>query len=311
MKRGVELVELEHYAEFVKKQRIDYFEDDKPYNLIFRLFEESGYTKKEKAYFFKNASRIVEDLRQRSWDEFTDKEKSFTQNMLSVLYEEEDLDQYSSAEAISWFVQEYPTHIYQLNLSNTQSRRSRAGKEFEAIIELILMGADVPLDSQGNIGQKYFTDRGIGKMVDIVSPGAVEYEINKRNTILISAKTTLRERWQEVSEEMVRTGAREMFLITLDSNISDEVINNLNTQNIQIVTTSSVKRDRYSNYGSVMSFEEFMEIIKNTVSPWENYTYPAEEKERIINNLKKQLKKHKNHSFVKEYYQRWIDKFEM
>ena len=148
-------------------------------------------------------------------------------------------------------------------------------------------------------------------MVDIVSPGAVEYEINKRNTILISAKTTLRERWQEVSEEMVRTGAREMFLITLDRNISDEVINNLNTQNIQIVTTSSVKRDRYSNYGSVMSFEEFMEIIKNTVSPWKKYTYSTEEKERIINNLTKQLKKHENHSFVKEYYQRWIDKFEM
>ena len=42
--------------------------------------------------------------------------------------------------------------------------------------------------------------------------------------MLISAKTTLRERWQEIPEEMGRTGAREMFLVTLDDTISKEVI---------------------------------------------------------------------------------------
>ena len=59
-----------------------------------------------------------------------------------------------------------------------------------------------------------------------------------------------------------------------------------------------------------MSFEEFMDIIKNTVSPWKEYKYSPKEKERIINNLTKQLKKHENRSFVKEYYQRWINNFE-
>lgn len=75
MKRGAELVKLEHYVEFVRKQRSDYFEDDKPYNLIFRLFEKNGYTKKGKDYFFQNASRIVEDLRQRSWENLLIKKK--------------------------------------------------------------------------------------------------------------------------------------------------------------------------------------------------------------------------------------------
>ena len=83
-----------------------------------------------------------------------------------------------------------------------------------------MIGAGIPLDSQGNIGKQEFVNKGLGKLVDLVSPGVLEYIVNKRNTVLISAKTTLRERWQEVPEEMGRTGAREMFLATLDTSIS-------------------------------------------------------------------------------------------
>ena len=137
--------------------------------------------------------------------------------MLKELVDDEYIKTLTPIEAITWFVEEFPEHIYALTLSNTQSRRSRAGKEFESTIELILIGAGIPLDSQGNIGKQEFVNKGLGKLVDLVSPGVLEYIVNKRNTVLISAKTTLRERWQEVPEEMGRTGAREMFLATLDT----------------------------------------------------------------------------------------------
>lgn len=126
--------------------------------------------------------------------------------MLQQLVKPEEVKNKAGIEAVTWFVETFPEEIYSLTLSNTQSRRSRAGKEFEAIIELILIGANIPIDSQGNIGKKAFVEKGLGKLVDIVSPGAIEYNLNKRNTVLISAKTTLRERWQEVPEEMGRTG---------------------------------------------------------------------------------------------------------
>ena len=58
---------------------------------------------------------------------------------------------------------------------------------------------------------------------------------------MISAKTTLRERWQEVPEEMGRTGAREMFLATLDTTISSDVLNTLYEANIQVTTTKKIK----------------------------------------------------------------------
>ncbi len=300
---------LEDYKTFVKKQRNSYFSNDKPYDFIYRQFENSNLTKQKTDYFYQNASQIVETIRNKSWQEFQDKEHQFTSKMLSSLYSKKDVEKMTSSEAIAWFVEKFPVHIYNLNLSNTQSRRSRAGKEFEAIIELILIGANIPIDSQGNIGKKFFIDKGLGKLVDIVSPGSVEYVLNKRDTILISAKTTLRERWQEVPEEMGRTGAREMFLITLDDTISQEVIENLNDNNIQVVVTHSIKEKHYKPNHSVITFEKLLTILKETALRWNNFDYSNESKEEIKANLQKQLEKHKNHPFVSDYYQRYLNKF--
>lgn len=66
---------------------------------------------------------------------------------------------------------------------------------------MVLIGAGIPLDSQGNIGKQEFLKKVLGKMVDVVSRGVIEYIINKRNAVLISAKTTLRERWQKVRKK--------------------------------------------------------------------------------------------------------------
>lgn len=303
-------MELESYKEYVKQQREAYFSEDKPYDFIYRQFEKGKFTKKSEDYFFSNASEVIDILRRESWKEFKIKEHQFTSEMLLSLYSESDIKEKSSGEAIIWFVEKFPTHIYNLSLSNTQSRRSRAGKEFEAIIELILIGAGIPMDSQGNIGKKIFSNKGLGKLVDIVSPGSVEYALNKRDTVLISAKTTLRERWQEVPEEMVRTGAREMFLVTLDENISKEVIETLNEANVQIVTTKLLKKNKYSDYNSVISFEKLLTILKETADKWMDFSYQDESKTEIKSNIEKQIEKHRRHPFVVKYYQRYLQKFQ-
>ena len=227
--------------------------------------------------------------------------------MLQQLVNPEEIKDKTGLEAVTWFVETFPDEIYSLTLSNTQSRRSRAGKEFEAIIELILIGAEIPLDSQGNIGKKVFVDKGLGKLVDIVSPGAIEYNINKRNTVLISAKTTLRERWQEVPEEMGRTGAREMFLATLDQTITSEVLQALDEGNIQIITTKSNKEQNYSNKVNVLSFEELLSILEENKLRWTNFQYALEDIENVQILLKQQKEKHTKHSFVKNYYDKALE----
>lgn len=298
---------LEKFQDIIKVERQRAMA---PYELVYKGFMSLGYGQQETSFFFENASAVVENLRDFCWTNFIPEEELFSSNMLKKLIDDSALDNLSAREAIEHFIDSYPQHIYQLCLSNTQSRRSRAGKEFEAIIELLLMGAGIPMDTQGNIGKKIFIDKSLGKLVDIVSPGVVEYVIDKNYTSLISAKTTLRERWQEVPEEMSRTGAREMFLATLDDSITKEVLNTLYEANIRIVTTKSNKMKNYTTERRVIDFETLLGICSTNQQHWSKETYNAEEKSAVIANINKQIEKHEDHAFVCEYYKKRKEQFE-
>ena len=64
-------------------------------------------------------------------------------------------------------------YIYQLCLSNTQSRRSRAGKVFEGIIYFLYEHYNYQYESQAKIGKKTFSRLGLGKVVDSVLPSTL------------------------------------------------------------------------------------------------------------------------------------------
>ncbi|MDC4183729.1 type II restriction endonuclease [Mycoplasma bradburyae] len=302
------IIDIEEFKALIKRKRNEYFIS--PYDLIYEVFVNFGYHLKEKTYFIEQASEIIENIRKNSWNIYHPLEKRFTIDILKSLCDENEINKMTPINAISHFIADFTEHIYILTLSNTQSRRSRAGNEFEAIIELIFMGAEIPMDSQGNIGKNIFIEKELGKLVDIVSPGVIEYMINKRNTILISAKTTLRERWQEVPEEMMRTGAREMFLVTLDEQISESVLDNLYQSNINVVTTRNIKNERYKNNHRVLTFEELLGVCDANKKCWDNYFYNAEEKELISDNIKKQILKHENKEFIKKYYQKRLSEID-
>ena len=272
-----------------------------PYELAYKVFQKLGYET--------TASKVVEEMRSACWDEFVQEERVFTSDMLKELIDEQKIKNMSPVDAVSSFVTDYPEQIYDLSLSNTQSRRSRAGKEFEAIIELILIGAGIPLDSQGNIGKKVFTEKGLGKLVDVVSPGVMEYLIDKNDTVLISAKTTLRERWQEVPEEVSRTGANSMYLITLDDSVSQNVLDELYEANVILTTIESVKQKSYKENKRVFTFEQLIKKCKGIKDNWDNYSYTNDQKDFIIESLEKQLSRHNEHAFVVKYYADRINQF--
>ena len=290
------MIDLREYLEIIKKERPQFFKSS--FERAYSAFVKLGFHEKDKKYFIDNASDIVNQMRDRCWRDFLQEEQAFTSHMLKKLIIPRVIRNMTSEEALFWYLEAYPEHIYQLCLSNTQSRRSRAGKEFEDIIELILIGAGVPMDSQGNIGIDRFEQKGLGKLVDIVSPGVVEYELNKRNTILVSAKTTLRERWQEVPEEMGRTGAREMFLATLDDKISASVLRTLYEANIQIVTTKDIKQSRYLQNNSVLTFEQLIQISLDNYKQWERYSFTDDQILQVVDIMKRQIEKHNTHDFI-------------
>lgn len=285
---------------YVKNERKRHF--DSPFKLVYDVFCERKYNEKGSEYFLENASSFITELRTYCWEKFTPIEKDFTTKMLSHLIDEEKVSKMTPIEAIKDFTTTYPQHIYNLSLSNTQSRRSRAGKEFEAILMLLLIGCDIPTDSQGSIGKSFFQKNQIGKLVDFVSPGVVHYLINKRDTFLISAKTTLRERWQEVPEEVTRTGIREMYLTTLDDSFSNETLKILYEANIYIVTTKEIKTAKYSTCNSVITFEEMLKSAKETCSKWDNKVFSDKEICDLKVHTHEQIKKYKSFPYVMNYY---------
>lgn len=292
-------ITLKDYNDLIKGERIASF--DKPYDLAYNAFEKLGYFLQDDQFFKTNASLIVESVYKECWDLYAPEEKKFCEKMLKKLIDPAVVDGMTPVQAIEWFAAEYPEHIYALNLSNTQSRRARVGKQFEAIIELILVGSNIRYDSQGNIGKSIFVDKGLGKLVDVVVPSAQEFNLNKFSTVLISAKTTLRERWQEVPEEMGRTGARDMYLVTLDDSVTDEVITALYEANIQLVTTKSIKDDNYAKKPSVVDFETLIDKCSKVDASWSTYTYSPSDLADLRNSIKKEKKKRANHPFVIKY----------
>ena len=291
-------MEIKKYQNLVKSERNIFFKSS--FERAYQSFLELGYDKKDESFFEAHASEVVEKMREQCWTDFMIEEREFTIKMMKELIPSLDYDGLSVHDALDKYLEAYPDHIYQLCLSNTQSRRSRAGKEFEHIIELILIGAGVPLDSQGNIGKDYFVEKGLGKLVDAVSPGVTEFVINKRNAVLISAKTTLRERWQEVPEEMGRTGAREMFLATLDEKVSDNVLTTLYEANIQLTTTANNKEANFANNDRVLSFEQLVKICRDNAEMWKDYKYTLNQAEQANGLLENQLNKYSDKKFIKD-----------
>jgi hypothetical protein len=161
-------------------------------------------------------------------------------------------------------------YVYKLSLSNTQSRRSRAGKSFEAIIYKIYENLGYEYDSQSKVGRKTFDKLGLGKKVDSILPNIKCYAERRNKTIIGTMKTSLRERWQEVAEEIERTKIPEIHLLTVDESIPKSKAQEMANHNIIVVTYEWVANsDSLKSMKNIISFEEYLyEEIPNVLKFW-------------------------------------------
>lgn len=149
-------------------------------------------------------------------------------------------------------------YIYRLSLSNTQSRRSRAGATFESIIYYLYDVLGYEYDSQKKVGRKLFDTMGLGKKVDSIMPSIEAYSQRRNKTIIGTMKTTLRERWQEVAEEIERTKIPEIHLLTVDEDISLNKAKEMAQHNIIVVTYEWISNNsKLKGMKNITSFEEY------------------------------------------------------
>ena len=161
-------------------------------------------------------------------------------------------------------------YIYIICQSNTQSRRSRAGETFEQIIYKLYEMFKYPYDSQKKIGRKIFQDKGLGKKVDSVLPSIDAFETRRDKVIVGTMKTTLRERWQEVVEEIERTKIPKIYLLTADDDIAMNKTLEMGKHNIVLVVYKSIKnKPELKGLRNIISFETyFLDEVPNELNYW-------------------------------------------
>lgn len=83
-------------------------------------------------------------------------------------------------------------------------------------------------------------------------------------------KTTLRERWQEVVEEVVRSNLPNIYLLTVDDDISVSKATQMAEHNITLVVLNRVKQqDKLSGKRNIISFESyFFDEIPHVLEYW-------------------------------------------
>lgn len=240
----------------------------------------------------REVSSCIADLREKVWEEFLQDEVEFNailmrdlhtlldtpKSILEILVNQNILNQkgVNLSNSIKSICGEYSgrifPYIYRLALSNTQSRRSRAGKTFEAIIYKIYEYLNYPFDSQSKVGRKIFDSLGLGKKVDSILPNIDCYSKRRNKTIIGTMKTSLRERWQEVAEEIERTKIPEIHLLTADENISKSKAQEMGNHNIIVVAYEWVANsESLKSMKNIISFEEYLfEEIPNILKFWED-----------------------------------------
>jgi hypothetical protein len=161
-------------------------------------------------------------------------------------------------------------YLYELSLSTTNSRRSRAGKTFESLIEKTLIILGVPFENQSQLGTSFYKEHSLGKKVDLIIPGRLAYEQRRSSCGVISVKTSLRERWQEVVEELNRSNTRHIYLATLDETITDNQVQLMRNYAITLIVRSKEKESKFKDAGTVESFQQFFNsTIPHLLRAWE------------------------------------------
>lgn len=164
--------------------------------------------------------------------------------LLSILASTDDI-----AAAV---LRNYP-QIDAVFLSASQQRKTRAGRSFEHHISAALTAGRIRFVEQAVTG---------GRRPDFVMPDLEQLHNRRRareDALVLAAKTTLRERWKQVSSERLNC---DVFLATVDDRVAGTSILEMARANITLVVPESLKTSNETYYGShanALSFREFFD----------------------------------------------------
>lgn len=138
-------------------------------------------------------------------------------------------------------------------LSASQVRKSRAGRSFEHHIARLLRDGQIIFQEQAITG---------GRRPDFVLPNVKTLKAKIRTydeALILSLKTTLRERWKQVPMEKFNCA---LFLATVDDRVSADAIEDMRSLGVHLLVPESLKKSKetcYSNKSNVITFRDFFD----------------------------------------------------
>lgn len=169
----------------------------------------------------------------------------------------------SPGDIIRRLVDDYSS-LDSILLSASQQRKSRAGYSYEFHIEAMLSGGGIPFEKQVVIEAK--------KRPDFILPSLKFTRAgtdHAKTGLILSAKTTLRERWKQVEREK---GDLELYLATVDENIAGNAIEDMASIGVTLVIPEGLRESKdteYKGHKNVLTFKEFcFDVIQPRMPVW-------------------------------------------
>ena len=139
-------------------------------------------------------------------------------------------------------------------LSAAQTRKSRAGRSFEHHVERLFKDGNIRYEEQAIFGNR---------RPDFVLPDVVTLKSKVRvfnDAMIVSLKTTLRERWKQLSLERING---DVFLATVDDRVTAGAIGDMADNGIHLLVPESLKKSKETCYPSkpnVITFRDFFDV---------------------------------------------------
>jgi hypothetical protein len=194
---------------------------------------------------------LREISRRVEWDLFREYQRRERSVELVRLVLGDSPQSFTASDIIRRLVDELP-RIDAMMLSASQQRKARAGYSYELHIEAMLTDGGIPFEKQVIVEAR--------KRPDFILPSLEWIDSGRPDAstgLILSAKTTLRERWKQVEREK---GSRRLFLTTVDENIAGNAIEDMASFGVHLVIPESLRESKlaeYSGHSNVMGFREF------------------------------------------------------
>jgi hypothetical protein len=197
-------------------------------------------------YIKENFGSLVEELQIDAYNIYLESEKASGQNTIKETLLERTGNT-SDRDTIINSACEMFSELDKFYLSVAQSRKTRAGSAFEIILKTLFKKLYYPFEEQQVINGK----------PDFLMPSRSHYDTNAMDSIIFTAKRTLRERWRQVVTEGTR--GLGFYLATIDESISSPQLDEMMKHRIYLVMPEGIKNriEHYKTAQNVITFEEF------------------------------------------------------